>query len=185
MERQTRGTLCRLRSNNGGEYQNKLFADYCKISRVKMKFTAPYSSQQNGLAERFNRTILNIARTMLISARLEKQYWGEAVMTAVFIKNRLACKSLEWKSPYQVLHERKPNVQNLRTFESAAYFKVPDQLRRKFDEKSRKSVLLGNNETSKNYRLLDWANRSVIKSTNSQFLESELVHDVAYDDEEL
>lgn len=72
--------LSRFRSDNGGEYYNKEFQDYCKSKGIQMIFTVPYTPQQNGVSERFNRTLMEKVRAMLHDRGISKKMWGEAYM---------------------------------------------------------------------------------------------------------
>ena len=92
----------RLRSDNGGEYKNKKMKDLCERLKVAQEFTVPYNPEQNGLAERFNRTLVEMVRCMLKDSSMDKKYWAEAVKTAAYVRNRLPCdaiKSRQLKRP--------------------------------------------------------------------------------------
>lgn len=174
MENTTGEHIQAIRCDNGGEYCNNLFETYCKKNGIRMERTTSYSSQQNGLAERYNRTIMNMARTMLVAAQLEKPYWGEAVVTSAFIKNRLACKSLQWRSPYELVYKQQPKVENLKVFGSVAYARISTPLRPKLDQRGAKAIMLGYDESTKNYRLVDWENNKIIRSRDATFLEDKM-----------
>ncbi|KAG2963263.1 hypothetical protein PC120_g27553 [Phytophthora cactorum] len=90
-ETQTGKRVKTLRSDNGGEYTSGAMAKFCKDRGIEQKFTPPYTPQLNGVAERMNRTLVESARCMLEHAGLSKSYWGEAVMTATFLRNRSRC----------------------------------------------------------------------------------------------
>lgn len=77
----------KMRSDNGGEYSSKNFADFCTENGILHDFTNPYSPQQNGIAERLNRTIMESARSMLYKANLPLHFWAEACSVAVFLQN--------------------------------------------------------------------------------------------------
>ena len=89
--------------------------NYCKNEGIVIEYTAAYTSEQDGVAERFNRTIMSMVRSMLFQAGLEKCYWGEALVTAVYTKNRVANKALDWKSPFEIWTGRKPVINCVRT----------------------------------------------------------------------
>ena len=76
-----------LRTDNGGEYVSNKFDSYLKEEGIHHELTVPKIPEQNGVAERLNRTLVEIARSMLLDAKLPKKYWGEAVCTAVYLKN--------------------------------------------------------------------------------------------------
>ena len=82
-----------LRSDNGGEYTGNELTSYMKQEGIQIQTTVPYSPSQNGVAERKNRTIIEMAKCMLLDAELPQQYWGEAVMTAVYLQNGLPTKA--------------------------------------------------------------------------------------------
>eukprot|EP00742_Colponemidia_sp_Colp-10_P024600 GILJ01029553.1.p1 GENE.GILJ01029553.1~~GILJ01029553.1.p1 ORF type:complete len:221 (-),score=16.39 GILJ01029553.1:93-755(-) len=77
-----------LRSDNGGEYSSKRFAEFCENHGIVCQRSAAYSPQQNGIAERKNRTLIEAARSMLFTAGMKFAFWGEAVMTAAYLQNR-------------------------------------------------------------------------------------------------
>ena len=77
-----------LRIDNGGEYTSDLFKRFCKESGIKREYTVPYNPEQNGVAERKNRTIIEAARAMIFDQNLEYYLWAEASCTAVYIQNR-------------------------------------------------------------------------------------------------
>lgn len=119
-----------IRTDRGGEYLNTAFISYLNENGIKMQRTAPYSPAQNGVAERKNRTLIEMARCMLTDADLEFIFWGEAVTTANFIHNRLAWKNIT-KTPYEHWYNKKPVYTNLKRFGANCFVKVPDEHRRK------------------------------------------------------
>ena len=88
-----------LRTDRGGEYVSNEFLNFCKTHGIQKQFTARYTPQQNGIAERKNRTIMEMARSMLAAKHLPNEYWGEAVATAVYIMNRCPTKNVKNKVP--------------------------------------------------------------------------------------
>lgn len=132
-----------LYCDNGREYLSNEFKDFCVCKGITYHLTVPYTPQQNGVAERKNRTLTEMARTLVTSAKLDKSFWGEAILTATYLTNRLPSKALtNNKTPYEYWHNRKPKINHLRMFGSTAY--VHDKTRRsKFDEKSFKAILVG------------------------------------------
>ena len=101
-----------------------------------------------------NRTLVESARCMLEHANLGNAYWGEAIMTANFHRNRCPTRSLQHgATPYQIFFGKKPLLQNLKVFGYIAYVHIPNQLRSKWD--ATKCIFLGYSEHEKAYRLLD------------------------------
>jgi transposase InsO family protein len=93
VEKQSDKSLKVLRTDGGGEYTSTEFENYCKEQGIIHEVTAPYTPQHNGLAERRNRSILDMARSMVKQKNLPKRFWGEAVATAVYILNRILLRS--------------------------------------------------------------------------------------------
>jgi transposase InsO family protein len=90
-----------LRSDNGGEFVFKKFDAFLAECEIQRQTSAPYSPQQNGVAECANRTIMECARSMILAQGLELEFWGEGVNTAVYIKNRCPTKALDSKTPQE------------------------------------------------------------------------------------
>ena len=78
-----------LRSDHGGEFQNELFENFCEENRIMHNFSAPRTTQQNGLVERKNRSLEELARTMLNEYDVPKYFWADAVSTACYVLNRI------------------------------------------------------------------------------------------------
>ena len=117
------------------------FKSYCTKEGIEHEVIAPYTPQHNGTAERENRTILNMARSMLKTKNLPKKFWAEAVSTSVYLLNRCPIKRLEDKTPEEVWSGTRPSVSHLRIFGSICYKHVPDAIRRKLDDKSENLIL--------------------------------------------
>ena len=127
-------------------------AAYLEEKGIVMENTAPYTPQQNGKAERANRTIFECARTMLRAKELPKFLWAEAVSTAVYVLNHTTHSSRKnLKTAYEAWTNRKPNLEHIRVFGSTAYMHVPKRLRRKLDDKAKKTILVGYQGESSNY----------------------------------
>ena len=83
-----------FRSHRIGEYMSNKFMEFCQYSRIKRQFTAHYTPQQNGVAERMNRTIMNMVQNMMKEKHLSDEYWGD-VTFSVYILNRSPTKSVK------------------------------------------------------------------------------------------
>ena len=90
-----------MRSDRGGEFTSKEFLEFCEANGIRRPLTVPRSPQQNGVAERKNRTILDMARSMLKSKRLPKEFWAKAVACAVYLSNRSPTKSVWGMTPQE------------------------------------------------------------------------------------
>ena len=109
-----------LRSDNVGEYVGEKTQRILKKEGIEFQTTVPYSPQQNGVAERRNRSLCESARCMLFDANQPTKYWGEAVTTACYLQNRLPTKAVN-VTPYELRNGKKPDLQHIRVFRSKAY----------------------------------------------------------------
>ena len=129
----------------------------------------PRSPQQNGVAERKNRTILEMARSMLKSKKLPKEFWAEAVAYALYLSNRSPTRSVNGKTPQEAWSGRKPGISHFRVFGSIAHVHVPDEKRSKLDDKSEKYIFIGYDANSKGYKLYNPDTRKTVISRNVVF----------------
>jgi transposase InsO family protein len=93
VEKKSGHQIQRLRTDNGGEYVNNIFTNYCTTQGIQMKHTVPYTPQQNGVARRKNRTLKEMANCMIQSKGLSLKYWAEAINYANYIVNRTLTKA--------------------------------------------------------------------------------------------
>ncbi|KAI3728565.1 hypothetical protein L6452_17203 [Arctium lappa] len=103
-----------VRSDKGGEYVSP-FAEFCSNNGIRHEFTAPYSPQQNGMAERKNRTLKEMVNAMLISSGLSQNMWGEAILSANYLLNKIPRKEKD-ETPYELWMGRKPSYKYLRVW---------------------------------------------------------------------
>lgn len=136
-----------LKTDGGGEYTSRDFQNFCEKKGITHEVTAPYTPQHNGMVERRNKSILNMARSMLKGRNLPKKFWGETVSTAAFLLNRCPTKSLTNITPEESWSGIKPNVCHLRIFGSLCFRHVPEQARRKLDDRSVLMILQGYHPT--------------------------------------
>lgn len=174
-ENQTGKKIKSFRSDNGGEYVNKRLEDFLKDSGIKHQTSIAYVKQQNGTAERMNRTLQDKARCLLLNSELPLKFWGEAMNTAAYVRNRLPSRSIDDQIPEEVWSGRKVNLSNLRIFGCLAYAHVPKEKRdSKWDERAVACIFVGYSETQKAYRLLELNNpKNVIFARDVVFAELE------------
>lgn len=123
------------------EYLGKDFTNELENCGIRREFTTPHIPQQNGVAERMNRTLVEMARCMLIQSKLPIQFWAEAVNTASYIRNR--CPTVHGKTPCEIWHKRKPNVNHLKIFGTDAYALNKRADKSKFEARSTKCIFIG------------------------------------------
>ena len=124
-----------------------MFKDLCKEARIKRECIVPYNPQQNGVAERKNRTIVEAARAMLLDQNLESYFWAKASCIVVYIQNRSPHSHLRDKTLEEVFSRVKPKISHLRIFGCPVYMHVPKEKRTKLE--GRKDIFVGYSEASK------------------------------------
>ena len=161
-----------IRTDN--EFATLAFMDFCTQEGIKHERSVPYESHQNGVAERWQRTISAKARTLLIDANAPDYLWSEAVMCAAYLLNLLPSRGgVDGDCPYQLFHGRKPTIDNLKVFGCAAYGLIPSQIRNtKLGDTSVLCVMVGYDDTRKAYRLFNPNNFSVVVSASCRFDET-------------
>ncbi len=159
-------TIKMIRTDNGGEFTSKNFESFLKAKGIHHQLTVPYTPQQNGVAERMNRTLVESARCMIKHAKLSDSFWAEAVNTAAYLRNRIPSTACKNRSPYELWHGKKPDLKHLRVFGCLAYSHIPENLRSKFDSKAVKCRFLGYSTQSKAYRVFDIEKKIVSVTRN-------------------
>lgn len=110
VENQTEKQIKILRSDNGGEFCGSVFENNSKHTVIIHQTSNPYTSEQNGSAERLNRTLVERVRCMVFDANLNKKLWREAINTAVYLRNRSSVSGLGNKTPFEIWFGKKPNI---------------------------------------------------------------------------
>ena len=113
-----------LGSNNGGEYTSKEFGSFCRDVEIKRELTTPYNPQQNGVAERKNRTIMEAMKTMIHDQDIPMHLWVEAARTTIYVQNRLSHNALGFKTPKEMFSRKKPEVSHLKIFGWLSHLKI-------------------------------------------------------------
>ncbi|KAJ8038704.1 hypothetical protein HOLleu_16202 [Holothuria leucospilota] len=142
------GRVMRLRCDNGGEFTSQEFTSLLRDKGIKQEFTSPESTHQNGTAERYWRTLFEMARCLLLEANLPKHLWTYAVKTAAYIRNRCYNKRLQ-KTPFETFTGKKPNLANMHIFGSPCYAYVHET--KKLDSKGKQGIFVGYNHKSPAY----------------------------------
>ncbi|KAE8664146.1 Serine-threonine protein kinase [Hibiscus syriacus] len=172
VENETGLKVKRLRSDNGREYRNRRFRDFCTNNGIKIETTVPMTPQQNGVAERMNRTLNERARSMRIHARLPKFLWAEAINTAAYLINRGPSVPLDGRIPEKVWSKKEINLSHLRVFGCIYYVHIDSAERSKLDTKSNKCAFFGYGGDEFSYRFWDYENQKIIRSRDVIFNEN-------------
>ena len=157
----------------GGEYTSNKFAEFCHSVDVKREFTVPETPEQNGVAERYFRTSIEMARCLLLDSHLPSSFWVRAVDTAVYIRNRCPSRAnTDSKSPFEVFYGKLPKIDSMRVFGCAAY-----PLNRtwdkgsKLDSKAHKTKFVGYDCRSPSYLVYNLTSGQIEKVRNVRFNE--------------
>jgi transposase InsO family protein len=169
VERKTGKPPAWIRIDNGSELYNQRTKDFCASKGIEIQTTAPYSPSQNGVAERLNRTLLDLVRAMHISGDAPAFLWDEAVSNAVYLRNRVLVRALPGKTPYEAFFGKKPDVSHLREFGCDVWVLDESTTRSKLDPKANKMKFLGFMDGSGSIRYYDAKTRKVKVSRNFAF----------------
>lgn len=170
METQTGMKIKILRSDNGREYINDRFRNDLKENGIKHETSVPHSPAQNGVAERFNRTLLDMVRCMLIDGNMPDASWAEAVCTAAYVRNRSESSAVE-VTPFELMHGRKPNMGHMQRFGAAAVVLKKGQNTNKLQPRGETLRFSGYAPTQKGYRLICIKTGKLIVSRDVRFLD--------------
>jgi hypothetical protein len=141
-----------IRTDNGSEFKNYAMEDFMGEEGIKHEFSAPYTPQQNGMVERKNRTIIEMARTMLDEFKSPHNFWGEAIATTVHVSNHLFLCPVYNKTPYELLTGNKPNVSYFRVFGCKCFVKNKKERLGKFETRTIEGIFVGYADDSHAYR---------------------------------
>ncbi|KAH9754237.1 hypothetical protein KPL71_015385 [Citrus sinensis] len=174
IETQTNRKVRRVRTDNGLEFCNKQFDVLCEKSGIQRHKTVRHTPQQNGLAERMNRTLMERVKCMLFHSKLPKTLWAEALCTACYLINRCPSTAIELKTPYKVWSGKLTDYTKLRIFGCTAYAHIKQG---KLEPRALKCAFLGYPSGTKGYKLwcVDLKPPKYIISRDVIFNESEML----------
>ncbi|GJS29868.1 putative ribonuclease H-like domain-containing protein [Tanacetum coccineum] len=161
-----------IRSDNGTEFKNSVMNQFCEMKGIKREFSVARTPQQNGVAERRNRTLIEAARTMLVDSKLPTTFWAEAVNTACYVLNRVLVIKPHNKTPYELIRGRTPLIDFMKPFGCpVTILNTRDHLG-KFDGKADEGFFVGYSVVSKAMRVFNKRTRIVEETLNIRFLEN-------------
>ncbi|KAL5815400.1 hypothetical protein ACOSQ4_026041 [Xanthoceras sorbifolium] len=173
-----------VRSDRGGEYYGRYtesgqapgpFVRFLQENGIVAQYTMPGSPDQNGVAERRNRTLLDMVRSMLSSSNLPKSLWTEALKTAVYILNRVPTKAVP-KTPFELWKGWKPSLRHMRIWGCPSEVRIYNPQEKKLDPRTISGYFIGYAERSKGYRFYCPShNTRIVESRNAKFLEYDLI----------
>ena len=163
-----------LRSDNGGEYLSNDFRSFLADNGIRHQLTVAYTPQQNGVAERMNRTLLNLVRSMLHHKSMPKHFWAESLSTATYVLNRVTSRSLPPdETPHHRWYGSAPNLSHLRVFGAQCWYVLPKHKVKKLDARTRPALMMGYAAQSKAYKLYDAELRRMVISRDVAFNEQD------------
>jgi hypothetical protein len=145
----------KIRSDNGTEFKNSQIEGFLEEEGIKHEFSSPYTPQQNGVVERKNRTLLDMARTMLDEYKTPDRFWAEAINTACYSINRLYLHRILKKTSYELFTGKNPNVSHFRVFGSKCFILIKRGRNSKFAPKAVEGFLLGYDSNTRAYRVFN------------------------------
>ncbi|GJR13711.1 retrovirus-related pol polyprotein from transposon TNT 1-94 [Tanacetum coccineum] len=157
---------------DNGLSKNSTLVNFCDEKRISQNFSSPYTPEQNGVAVRKNRTLIEAARTMLSGSVFSKQYWTKVVATACYTQNRSTIVKRHLKTPYEILHKRIPNISFLYVFRCPIYIHNHKDHLGKFNEKADDGYLLGYSLVSKAFRVFNTRRQQTKETYHITFDES-------------
>nr|KYP33248.1 Retrovirus-related Pol polyprotein from transposon TNT 1-94 [Cajanus cajan] len=160
-------------SDHGGEFQNILFQRFYEEHGINHNFSAPRTPQQNGVVERKNRSLEELARTMLNETKLPKYFWADAINTTCHVLNKVLIRPILKRTPYEIYNGRKPNISYFTVFGCKCFVlnNGKEQLG-KFDAKADEAIFLGYSTNSKAYKVYNKRTLVVEESVHVVFDET-------------
>lgn len=165
-------TIKKFQCDNGTEYNNAQFHNHFSANGITFRFSCPYTSQQNGQAERMIRTINNAVRSLLFQAQLPNSFWVEALHIAFHILNLLPWKTIQNRTPYTTPFNKPTDYTHLRVFGSFCYPNQNNNTNHKLSNRSSPCVFFGYSHNHKGYWCFDLKTRKIIISRHVTFDET-------------
>jgi len=178
VENQSDRKVKKLRTDNGLEYCNHYFEKFCKEEGIVRHKTCAYTPQQNGIAERLNRTIMDKVRSMLSESGMEKKFWAEAASTAVYLINRSPSTAINLDLPEEKWTGALPDLSSLRKFGCLAYIHADQG---KLNPRSKKGIFTSYPEGVKGYKVWVLEDKKCVISRNVIFREHVMFKDLKGD----
>ena len=159
-----------LRSDRGGEYLSDEFQTHLDECGTQHQMTSAYTPEQNGVAERLNRTLMNVVRSMPAHKEIKKQFCAEALSTSVYVRDRVTSRVLPPNTtPHHKWMGKPPNLSYIRVFGSKCWYTLPKVKVKKLDPRARDALFLGYAESSKAYKLWDGELQKIVISRDVVF----------------
>ncbi|GJR24799.1 retrovirus-related pol polyprotein from transposon TNT 1-94 [Tanacetum coccineum] len=162
-------TVRRIRTDNGTEFVNQTLREYYEKVGISHETSVARSPQQNGVVERRNRTLIEAARTMLIYAKAPLFLWAEAVATACYTQNRSMIRRRHGKTPYELLHNKPPDLSYLHVFGALCYPTNDSENLGKLQPKADIGIFIGYAPTKKAFQIYNRRTKRIIETIHVDF----------------
>jgi hypothetical protein len=160
-----------IRSDNGTEFRNASFDEFCLEHGIDQQFSAPRVPQQNGVMELKNHTLVEMARTMLDEHRTPRRFWTDTISPVCYITNQIFLHSILHLTPFELHFSRKPSVSHLRSFGCKCFVLKRGNLD-KFESRSFDDILLGYTPHGRSYQVYNFETNTVVESCDVTFDET-------------
>ena len=164
--------ILKIRSDHGGEFKNSLFDNLCTLNGYFHNFSAPRTPQQNGVVERKNMTLQEMARTMIHDYSLPRSFWAEAIHTSCYIINRVIVRPMLKRTPYELYRCKVPIIEHLRPFGCSCHILKQGINLNKFEAKTDIGIFVGYSPHSKAYHVWNKCISTIQESIHVKFDES-------------
>ena len=172
LNNESHGHVRAIRSDNGTEFRNSRMDNFCSDHGLDHQLSSPYTPPQNGVVERKNRTLVEMARTMLDEHRTPRRFWAEAVNTACYVANRIFLRAYLGKTSYELRYGRQPKVSHLRAFGCKCFVLKKGGHLDKFESRCSDGVFLGYALNSRGFRVWNVDTKQVVETCEVSFDES-------------
>ncbi|KAK1653556.1 hypothetical protein QYE76_071361 [Lolium multiflorum] len=173
VQRQHNLLIMAIRSDNDSEFKHYTLNDFLSDEGIRHQYSAAYTPQQNGVAERKNQTLMDMARSMMAEYKSRYNFWAEAISTAVHSSNRLYLRKGLNKTPYEILTDNKPNISYFKVFGCKCFYKIKGVRLSKFAPKALEGIFVGYSAESHTSRVFDISSKIIIESCSVKFEEND------------
>jgi transposase InsO family protein len=167
-----RNAIRAISGDNGSEFRNSHFETFCHDLGLEHQFSSLYMPPQNGVVERKNRTLCEMARMMLDEHRTPKRFWAEAVNTACYVSNGIYLRVHKKKTCYELMQGRTPKVSHFHVFGCMCFILKKGKKLDKFEARSVDGIFFGHASHSRAYRVLNLETNQIVETCEVTFVET-------------
>ena len=165
----------RIRTDGGSEFKNSFMTDLCKKKGIVLEFSNVECHEENGGPERYNQTMMNYVRSLLDTANAKSYWWPEACAYGTYIENRCPRRRLKWKSAFELLHKRKPQMRHAKVWGTMCYAhnSAKKGVKKKLDPRAYRCMFLGYADQYKAYKVFNFVTQRVMASRDVRFSDTD------------